>query len=144
MHASATPCGMVCTVFLVRNTKIWLPQEPKSLNRSRPNRHMPLFGWCLHLYHIWLTSRLWCEPATWWHLTVQWLSFRFFLRFTCKRGSAKHSVKDDHAFLWKHAIFRHLPSRNPLTDQDEILHDWLRRRCYAMCQKSVSWRRPHR
>ena len=25
---------------------------------------------------------------------------------TCKRGSAKHSVKDDHAFLWEHAIFR--------------------------------------
>jgi hypothetical protein len=32
---------------------------------------------------------------------------------TCKRGSAKYSVKDDHAFLWKNAIFRHLPSRNP-------------------------------
>jgi hypothetical protein len=29
---------------------------------------------------------------------------------TCKRGRAKHSVKDDHAFLWKHAIFSHLPS----------------------------------
>jgi hypothetical protein len=42
---------------------------------------------------------------------------------TCRRGSAKHSVKDDHAFLWKHAIFRHLPSRNPSTDQDEVLHD---------------------
>jgi hypothetical protein len=42
---------------------------------------------------------------------------------TCKRGSAKHSVKDDHAFLWKHAIFRRLPSRNPLTDQDQILYD---------------------
>ena len=32
---------------------------------------------------------------------------------TCKRASAKHSVKDDHAFLWEHAIFRYLPSRNP-------------------------------
>jgi hypothetical protein len=42
---------------------------------------------------------------------------------TCKRGSAKHSVKDDHAFLWKHAIFMHLPSQNPSIDQDEILHD---------------------
>jgi hypothetical protein len=42
---------------------------------------------------------------------------------TCKRVSAKHSVKDDHAFLWKHAIFSHLPSRNPSTDQDETLHD---------------------
>jgi hypothetical protein len=40
-----------------------------------------------------------------------------------RQSSAKHSVKDDHAFLWKHAIFRHLPSRNPLTDQDEILYD---------------------
>jgi hypothetical protein len=42
---------------------------------------------------------------------------------TCKRGSAKYSVKDDHAFLWKHAIFRHMPSRIPSTDQDEILQD---------------------
>jgi hypothetical protein len=41
---------------------------------------------------------------------------------TCKRA-ALSSVKDDHTFLWKHAIFRHLPSRNPSTDQDEILHD---------------------
>jgi hypothetical protein len=44
---------------------------------------------------------------------------------TCKRGSAKHSVKDDHAFLWKHAIFRHLHGRNPSTDQHEIFYDWL-------------------
>ena len=44
---------------------------------------------------------------------------------TCKRGSAEHSVKDDHAFLWEQAIFRYLPSRNPPTDQVEILHDWL-------------------
>jgi hypothetical protein len=43
---------------------------------------------------------------------------------TCKRGSAKHRVKDDHAFLWKHAIFSHLPIRNPSTDQQWILHDW--------------------
>ena len=42
---------------------------------------------------------------------------------TCKRGSAKHSVKDDHDFLWEHAIFRYLPSRKTSTDQDEILHD---------------------
>jgi hypothetical protein len=42
---------------------------------------------------------------------------------TCKRCSAMHSGKDDHAFLWKHAIFRHLPSRNPSTDQYKILHD---------------------
>ena len=65
---------------------------------------------------------------------------------TCKRVSAKHSVKDDHAFLWKHAIFGYLPSRNPSTDQDENLHDWLRRRAYLMCQKwfeSVGWGRPH-
>ena len=41
----------------------------------------------------------------------------------------------DHAFLWEHAIFRYLPSRNPSTDQDEILRDWLHYRDYAMCQK---------
>ena len=35
------------------------------------------------------------------------------LYFTCKRGSAKHSVKDDHTFLWEHAIFRNPPSQNP-------------------------------
>jgi hypothetical protein len=39
------------------------------------------------------------------------------MQITCKRGSAKHSVKDDHVFLWKHAIFRHLPGRIPSTDQ---------------------------
>jgi hypothetical protein len=69
------------------------------------------------------------------------------LSITCKRGSAKHNVKDDHAFLRKHAIFRHLPSRNPSTDRNEITRDWLRRQDYAMCQKwlkSVGWRRPHR
>jgi hypothetical protein len=52
-----------------------------------------------------------------------------------------------HAFLWKHAIFRHLPSRNPSTDQDELLHDWLRRWDYVMYQQWlqwVGWRRPHR
>jgi hypothetical protein len=38
-----------------------------------------------------------------------------------------------HAFLWKHAIFRHLPSRNPSTDQNAILHDWLRRQGHATC-----------
>ena len=33
---------------------------------------------------------------------------------TCKRGSAKHSVKDDHAFLWEHAIFRYPAQPKPL------------------------------
>ena len=42
-------------------------------------------------------------------LTGTWHS----LTITCKRGSAKHSVKDDHAFLWEHAILTYLPSRNP-------------------------------
>jgi hypothetical protein len=42
--------------------------------------------------------------------------------------SAKHSVKDGFAFLWEHAIFRHLPDKNPLTDRSEILHSWLCRR----------------
>jgi hypothetical protein len=33
-----------------------------------------------------------------------------------------HGVKDDFAFLWEHAIFRHPPNENPLTDRSEILH----------------------
>jgi hypothetical protein len=37
--------------------------------------------------------------------------------------SAKHGVKDDFAFLWEHAIFRHPPDKNPLTDRSEILHN---------------------
>jgi hypothetical protein len=37
--------------------------------------------------------------------------------------SAKHeSVKDDFAFLWEHAIFRHPPNKNHLTNRSEILH----------------------
>jgi hypothetical protein len=39
-----------------------------------------------------------------------------------QRVSAKHGVKDDFAFLWEHAIFRHPPDKNPLTDRSEILH----------------------
>jgi hypothetical protein len=39
-----------------------------------------------------------------------------------QRVSAKHGVKDDFAFLWEHAIFRHPPNKNPLTDRSEILH----------------------
>jgi hypothetical protein len=37
--------------------------------------------------------------------------------------SAKHGVMDDFAFLWEHAIFRHPPNKNPLTDRSEILHN---------------------
>jgi hypothetical protein len=59
--------------------------------------------------------------------------FNFFDNFTnmifkgggmyhVQRVSAKHGVKDDFAFLWEHAIFRHPPNRNPLTDRSEILH----------------------
>ena len=54
---------------------------------------------------------------------VMYMYYVAHVGITCKRGSAKHSVKDDHAFLWEHAIFRYPPSRNPSTDQDEILHD---------------------
>jgi hypothetical protein len=36
--------------------------------------------------------------------------------------SAKHGVKDDFAFLWEHAIFRHPPNKNPPTHRSEILH----------------------
>jgi hypothetical protein len=39
-----------------------------------------------------------------------------------QRVSAKHGVKDDFVFLWEHAIFRHPPNKNPLTDRSEILH----------------------
>jgi chemotaxis protein histidine kinase CheA len=39
-----------------------------------------------------------------------------------QRVSAKHGVKDDFAFLWEHAIFRHPPNKNHLTDRSEILH----------------------
>jgi hypothetical protein len=56
--------------------------------------------------------------------------------FTSRASAAAlSSVKDDHAFIWKHAIFRHLPSRNPTTDQNEISHDWLSWQGYAMYQK---------
>jgi hypothetical protein len=44
-----------------------------------------------------------------------------------QRVSAKHGVKDDFAFLWEHAIFRHPPDKIPLTDRSEILHNRLRR-----------------
>jgi hypothetical protein len=37
------------------------------------------------------------------------------------RVSAKHGVKEDFAFLWEHAIFRHPPNKNLLTDRSEIL-----------------------
>jgi hypothetical protein len=39
-----------------------------------------------------------------------------------QRVSAKHGVKDDFAFLWEHAIFRHPPNKNPLTDRSAILN----------------------
>ena len=50
----------------------------------------------------------------------------------CERGNAKHNVKDDRAFLSEHAIFRYLSSRNPSTDQDEILHGGLHQEAYMM------------
>jgi hypothetical protein len=40
----------------------------------------------------------------------------------CKRVSTKHSVKNDFAFISEHAIFRHLPNENPLTDGYEIAY----------------------
>jgi hypothetical protein len=39
-----------------------------------------------------------------------------------QRVSAKRDVKDDFAFLWEHAVFRHPPIKNPLTDRSEYLH----------------------
>jgi hypothetical protein len=44
-------------------------------------------------------------------------------RHCVQRVSAKHGAKDDFAFLWEHAIFRHPPNKNPLTDRSEILHN---------------------
>jgi hypothetical protein len=46
-----------------------------------------------------------------------------FGRYHVQRVSAKHGVKDDFAFLWEHAIFRHPPNKNPLTDRSEILQN---------------------
>jgi hypothetical protein len=43
-------------------------------------------------------------------------------RHHVQRVSAKHGVKDDFAFLWEHAIFRHPPNKNHLTNRSEILH----------------------
>jgi hypothetical protein len=45
------------------------------------------------------------------------------INYHVQRVSAKHGVKDDFAFLWEHAIFRHPPNKNPLTDRSEILHN---------------------
>jgi hypothetical protein len=39
-----------------------------------------------------------------------------------QRVSAKHGIKDDFAFLWEHAIFRHPPNKNHLTNRSEIVH----------------------
>jgi hypothetical protein len=47
-----------------------------------------------------------------------------------QRVSAKHGVKDDFAFLWEHAIFRHPPNKNPLTDRSEILHKFCTKNGY--------------
>jgi hypothetical protein len=89
-----------------------------------------LHHWCYesspsHLSH---SSRLVCcfwyqwsfFSSSWTSLVYVWLQFYFTIK--CKRGSAKFGVKDCNASLWKHAIFGQLPSRNPETDQDEILH----------------------
>jgi hypothetical protein len=50
------------------------------------------------------------------------VSKRYYIIYHVQRVSAKHGVKDDFAFLWEHAIFRHPPNKNPLTDRSEILH----------------------
>jgi hypothetical protein len=52
----------------------------------------------------------------------------YMLIYHVQRVSAIHGVKDDFAFLWEHAIFRHPPNKNPLTDRSEILHSSLSRR----------------
>jgi hypothetical protein len=47
---------------------------------------------------------------------------KYKVMYHVQRVSAMHGVKDDFAFLWEHAIFRHPPNKNPLTDRSEILH----------------------
>jgi hypothetical protein len=49
-------------------------------------------------------------------------SFKTCVQYHVQRVSAKHGVKDDCAFLWEHAIFRHPPNKHPLTDRSETLH----------------------
>jgi hypothetical protein len=55
-------------------------------------------------------------------MSVKDRSIKQLLIYHVQRVSAKHGVKDDFAFLWEHAIFRHPPNKNPLTDRSEILH----------------------
>jgi hypothetical protein len=59
-----------------------------------------------------------------WNLFSAILEQTKMLKYHVQRVSAKHGVKDDFAFLWEHAIFRHPPNKNPLTDRSEILHSW--------------------
>ncbi len=61
---------------------------------------------------------------------------------TCKRGSAKHSVKDDFAFLWKHPKFGYPHNWNPWTDHDETSYSWLRWPKNPQCKhwwRSAGW-----
>jgi hypothetical protein len=43
---------------------------------------------------------------------------------TCKRGSAKHCVKDDFAFLCKHTSFGHPQIRESSTGRNKTRHSW--------------------
>jgi hypothetical protein len=56
-----------------------------------------------------------------------------FLAYHVQRVSAKHGVKDDFAFLWEHAIFRHPPNKKPLTDRSESQLNTLKTEVHA-CQ----------
>jgi hypothetical protein len=65
-----------------------------------------------------------------WHMTASREMvglYVIYMAFHAQRVSAKHGVKDDFAFLWEHAIFRHPPNKNPWTDRSESLHSRLRR-----------------
>jgi hypothetical protein len=43
-----------------------------------------------------------------------------------------------HSPVWKHAIFRYLPNRNPSTDQYEISHDWLSRKITRWAENGLN------
>jgi hypothetical protein len=58
-----------------------------------------------------------------WLRGVRLAGCRTFREIRIFSVSAEHGVKDDFAFLWEHAIFRHPPKKKPLTDRSEILHN---------------------
>jgi hypothetical protein len=65
------------------------------------------------------------------------LDIIIFLRLTdimCKRCSPEHSVNNDFAFRWKHAIVRYPPNTNSWTRQPEISHRRWGWQSHQICQ----------